>query len=681
MNYFFLAITLLFSFQLSAQNQDGDLQSKLDVFNSKIQHTEKGERLRWMDSLTTTIYDTNFYSNPKFKYDSIAKQTIKYAIALDSVSKAAEHVANLIWYKNAIAREPNEGLLLFNTYINDFKTIDNNHTLARLYLYLGESYKMIGDVDKTLACYSKVKGYSLKSGNDNYLGIANLYIGNQQGRIGEFSEASLSYKTAIGLFIKIKDTLRIISTKHALANLYSKNVFHEEAIKERDETIELSKEFSKSRNLPLFYSNISEDYNQLGNRVKQIEYLKASLHALENNSKDRYWSSDKIKSLVGLTNAYVNSDSLDLAEQKFKVLEALYIKDESGRNRRDYANARKTLAYAKGNYKESLKYSNVYLEIQKERKNIVGIMNAEKSLSKVYKALGDTSNSNTHLVNYYAIKDSVSSVQNVKSLAYYQTLYETEKRDLKIGNQKASIGLLNLQNKNKTQLLIFGSLGLLVLFGVIIFYRSFLGAKKRELAQQHFSQELIKTQEQERTRIAKDLHDGVGQQITLIKMKAQNTNQTELSGLAHNALEEVRSISRDLYPVTLAKLGLTDSIEQLLLELDEETDLFVSVEIEDINTNFDETQALNFYRFIQESVNNVLKHANAKTLIVNILKQSDGVKILIKDNGEGFEVSEKITQNSLGLKTMAERISMLKGSFAIKSIRTEGTSILVQIPL
>jgi signal transduction histidine kinase len=681
MKYIFLAINLLFSFQLSAQDQDIELQSKIDFFNLKIEQTEKGERLRWMDSLTTTIYDNNFYYNPKFKYDSIAKQTITYAIDLDSVSKAAEHVANLIWYKNAIARKPSEGKLLFNTYINDFKTIDNSHTLARLYLYLGESYKMTGNLDKALECYIKVKAYSLKSGNDNYLGRAHLYVGNQQGRRGEFSEASLSYKSAIGLFIKIKDTFGIISTKHALANLYSKNVFPEEAIKERDETIELSKKFSKSSNLPLFYSNISQDYNQLGNRVKQIEYLKLSLHALENKSKDRYWSIDKIKTLADLSNAYVDSDSLGLAEQNFKVLEVLYVKDKNSRSSRDYVNAKKTLTYAKGNYKESLRYSNVYLEIQKERKDIVGIMNAEKSLAEVYKALGDTSNSSMHLLNHYQIKDSISSVQNVKSLAYYQTLYETEKRDLKIKNQNASIGLLNLENKNKTQVLIFGSLGLLMLFGGIVVYRSFRSAKKREQAQQTFSQELISTQEKERTRIAKDLHDGVGQQITLLKIKAQNTNQTELSGLAHNALEEVRSISRGLYPVTLAKLGLTDSIEQLLLELDEETDLFVSVEIDDVNTNFNETESLNFYRFIQESVNNVLKHANAKMLIVNIVKQTEGIKILIKDNGEGFEVSDKINQNSLGLKTMAERITMLKGSFAIRSKRAEGTSILVQIPL
>ena len=245
----------------------------------------------------------------------------------------------------------------------------------------------------------------------------------------------------------------------------------------------------------------------------------------------------------------------------------------------------------------------------------------------------------------------------------------------------ANISVLNLQNKNKKQLLIFGSLGLLLLFGGILIYRSFLSAKLRERAQHKFSQELIITQEQERTRIAKELHDSVGQQLTFLKMKTQNNNQTELSSLLGNTLEEVRSISRALYPVTLTKLGLTDSIEQLRLELDEETNLFVSIEIDDVNTNFDEIQSLNFYRFIQEALSNVLKHASAKTLIVNILKQSDGIKVLIKDNGCGFETNDKMNQNSLGIKTMAERINMLKGSLSIKSQKLAGTSLLVKIPI
>ena len=109
--------------------------------------------------------------------------------------------------------------------------------------------------------------------------------------------------------------------------------------------------------------------------------------------------------------------------------------------------------------------------------------------------------------------------------------------------------------------------------------------------------------------------------------------------------------------------------------------MFVSVEIDDINKDFNDNESLNFYRFIQESVSNVLKHANAKTLIVSVERKADGIKVLIKDNGNGFDLDNEITLKSLGLKTMAERISMLKGSFSIKSVRKQGTSILVQIPV
>ncbi len=678
MKHALFVISLLLASQLSAQNPE--IQSKIDFFNSKIQQTEKGERLRLMDSLSTIIYKYASKNKPQFNYDSITKQTINYAIELDSLRIAANHVANWIWYSNGVTRKPEEGLIIFDTYSNDLKNLKNNSTWARLYLNLADSYDFTGHVDEPLECYIKAKEYSRKSGDKRLLGISNLYLGFMESDRGKFSEASISYKAAVNLFIKAKDTSYILSAKNALANLYSKNAFFEEARKVRNEAIELAESINDYGNLVSLYSSTAVDYSKVENLEKQTEYFKAALEA--DNKRGRGDASYyKPKLLAKLTVSYAKSDSLYLAQESFKELEMIYKKNKSKRNSLYYSNAKKTLSFVKGDYQEALKYSKVYLELQNKRKNIYGIMNAEKSLSEAYKALGEKTNSNTHLINYYAIKDSISGIQNVKSLAYYQTLYETEKRDLEIENQKASIGLLNLQNKNKTQLLIFGSLGFLILFGGIILYRSFINAKRRELVQQEFSQELIKTQEQERTRIAKDLHDGVGQQITLLKMKAQNTEQTELSNLAHNALEEVRSISRDLYPITLKKLGLTDSIEQLLLDLDEETDLFVSVEIDDVNTDFNEVESLNFYRFIQESVNNVLKHANAKTLIVNILKQNDGIKVLIKDNGQGFEVSKMIKQNSLGLKTMTERITMLKGNLSIKSKREEGTSILVQIPV
>lgn len=670
MKYILFAGMLLFGFQITAQ--DLDLQKKIELVNSKIQESQKGERLVWLDSLTKLTF-----LKAELKYDSIARQTISLAVKLDSLSLATQNVTDLIGFQNNYLGKPEEGLDIFNTYKEKLSKGTDFGSIGFMYLNAADSYYYINDIDKSLEFYELAKDYALKDDNQRLLGYATLYTGYNQSDLGQFSKSSKSLKEASQIFTKIKDTFNLLGAKNALSILYSKNAFYAEAEKERAEAIVIANKTKNNSSLRNLYFNAAEDYNKTDDAVNQIINLKK---AIASNGKSSNELLVKPILLSSLVKAYAESDSLDLAQDNFKELESIYLKDKTGENRLNYVDAKRILLFAKGNHSDALKYGEEFLKLRKEKKKYEEIMMAEKFLGDVYKSKNDIINASRHLIKYYAIKDSITSVQNVKSLAYYQTLYETEKRDLEIKNQKASISLLDSKNKNKNQLLVFGSLGFLMLFGGILFYRSFLNAKKREQAQQEFSHKLIKTQEKERTRIAKDLHDGVGQLITLIKMKAQNTEQEELSGLANNALEEVRNISRDLYPVILAKLGLTDSIEQLLLDLDEETDMFVSVEIDDVNASFNEIESLNFYRFIQESVNNVLKHANAKTLIVNILKQSDGIKILIKDNGQGFVVGEMSKQNSLGLKTMAERISMLKGSFAIKSKKTEGTSILVQIP-
>ncbi|TXE16145.1 sensor histidine kinase [Psychroserpens burtonensis] len=672
MKYTLLVISLLFGFQIVAQ--DLDLQRKIEFVNSKIQQTEKGERLNWFDSLTKLTY-----RNPELEYDAILRKTIDFAIKLDSLNFATKKVADLIGFQNNFLGKPQEGLKLFNTYVEKLNKGTDFGAIGRMYLNAADSYYYTGDIDTSFEYYTITKDYAEKA-NDEYLyAYAVMYTGYNESEIGKFAEASQSLKEAAAIFVKLKDTTNILGAKNGLAVLYSRNAFYEEAEKERNESILMIGKTDRYTALTNLYFNAAEDHKKIGDFKQQLLNIKAAF--LANSKTNNAFLAEPII-LTQLVNAYCKNDSILQAEKYFEDLNALFVKDESEDLKEQIVKAKRVLSFTKGDYENAIKYSSEFLSLLQNKKTHLGdIVAAEQFLAEAYKASGDDINYKKHLLNHYTLKDSLSNIQNVKSLAYYQTLYETEKRDLKIENQNANISLLNLKNKSKTQLLIFGSLGFLLLFGGIIVYRSFVSAKKRGLAQQEFSQQLIAAQEQERTRIAKDLHDGVGQQITLIKMKAQNSDQTELSGLAHNALEEVRSISRDLYPVTLKKLGLTDSIEQLLLDLDEETDLFISIEIDDVNTSFNETESLNFYRFIQESVNNVLKHAKAKTLILNIVKQSDGIKVLIKDNGQGFEVNKMINQNSLGLKTMAERISMLKGNLSIKSKRDEGTSILVQIPV
>lgn len=202
----------------------------------------------------------------------------------------------------------------------------------------------------------------------------------------------------------------------------------------------------------------------------------------------------------------------------------------------------------------------------------------------------------------------------------------------------------------------------------------------RKQLQEQFSEDLMNSQEQERSRIAKDLHDSVGQQLTLIKRRLQEKGDTAISELTNRTLEDVRHISRNLYPAILKQLGLSGSVEQLLYNIDEQTDLFVSAEIDDIDDFFDEKASLHIYRFIQENVSNVMKHAFAKAISVTLQQQEKGILITIKDNGKGFDVLEKQKNNSLGLKTLQERIRILEGTLTIESSAETGTLTTAQIP-
>ncbi len=214
----------------------------------------------------------------------------------------------------------------------------------------------------------------------------------------------------------------------------------------------------------------------------------------------------------------------------------------------------------------------------------------------------------------------------------------------------------------------------------LLVYLLFLAQKRQEL-QSKFSRDLINSQEEERNRIAKELHDSVGQQLTLIKRKSQNQKQEELTALTNTVLEEVRSISRGLYPANLALLGLTESIQELANEMDEQTNSIFSVALFNIDAYFSPETTLHIYRFTQEALTNILKHAKANEVFITISKKKNTILLEIEDNGKGFTFDEQQLKQSLGLKTLAERIKLVKGSLSITSTPGKGTLVTAEIPL
>jgi signal transduction histidine kinase len=274
------------------------------------------------------------------------------------------------------------------------------------------------------------------------------------------------------------------------------------------------------------------------------------------------------------------------------------------------------------------------------------------------------------------INQNVLQIQNLAAGNY---LLEVEALDF---SRKKTLSSLNLTIESRAFFYKTWWFIALIAFLIISVLLWFLKQSQRnKRLQENFSEGLIRSQEEERNRIAIELHDSISQQLTLIKRKAQNTKQDEITLLTHNTLEEVRALSRGLYPPLLKQLGLTESIEQLILDIDKETNVFVSGEVDSVDKYFNDDQALNCYRFIQECTTNILKHADATALSVSILEANNAIIITIKDNGKGFDVSKAKNKNSLGLKTIYERIRILKGELNIYSNIEKGTRIEAKIPV
>jgi signal transduction histidine kinase/ligand-binding sensor domain-containing protein len=207
-----------------------------------------------------------------------------------------------------------------------------------------------------------------------------------------------------------------------------------------------------------------------------------------------------------------------------------------------------------------------------------------------------------------------------------------------------------------------------------------------------FSRQLIESQEAERKRIASELHDGLGQSLVVIKNRAMlGINKggdsqrvarelATISESASQALDEMREITNNLRPQLLDRLGLTKAINSMLKKVAGVIE--IQSEIDSIDHVFNENEEISVYRIVQESLNNVVKHARATTVAVTIKRTENQVLLRIQDDGRGFTVeAAKSKAGGLGLIGLQERSQLLNGQLRIDSDIEKGTTIEVTIQL
>jgi len=215
--------------------------------------------------------------------------------------------------------------------------------------------------------------------------------------------------------------------------------------------------------------------------------------------------------------------------------------------------------------------------------------------------------------------------------------------------------------------------------------------------QRAFSRQLIASQEDERKRIAAELHDSLGQRLVVVKnlasfyLRAQGgatddklSQIEEISAEASRAINETREIAYNLRPFKLDQLGLTKAIEGMLRTTSAASGIRFSSQLENIDEVFAEELRINFYRIVQESLNNIVKHAEATETSIAIERRSEGVVLVIRDNGRGFTPgsgNSGSTPSGFGLTGMAERAQLLGGVLTVQAAPGRGTVVRAEFPL
>ncbi|HSP88677.1 MAG TPA: sensor histidine kinase [Ignavibacteriaceae bacterium] len=198
------------------------------------------------------------------------------------------------------------------------------------------------------------------------------------------------------------------------------------------------------------------------------------------------------------------------------------------------------------------------------------------------------------------------------------------------------------------------------------------------------------TLEDERQRISRELHDSIGQNLHLVRLKLQNSSSANSSkdrDALLNSIEvsinELKEIIYNLKPKILEEMGIGAALKMLIQKISEETGIFGSIDISGNEERYDPKLELTLYRLIQETVSNIIKHSRAKEFNIQLINNKDSLRLLISDDGIGFDIhniSNKKYSSGFGLLNMQERVNTYNGKLKIDSTPGSGTITIIEIP-
>lgn len=569
----------------------------------------------------------------------------------------------------------------------------NNDAKMKADYTMGRLLALKGHYHLSIKHFDLMRELSQKEKNDSITAVALNGTAVSLWHLGKHAESLEKFFTALRIREMLQDIKGTAMTKANIGMVYQSQGKAELAEKYVNESLILFKsvpDIDPALHLQTMHT-LADIYGIQG-KIKESLLIDQEGLALAEKTNN-----ELAKSMFfdNMGNGYANSTPPDY-EKAIEYFRRTLLIDSSFENKKQMSDSYLNLGTVflqQKKFSEAITHLQRSIDLTNESSYTQGKFEALQYLSSAYHESGQNEKAYLTLQQAMLIKDSLVNTSSEERIAEMETLYDTEKN-------RQQIRLQREQLSKKNYILIGAVLLMIALVWLLLSYYTKHRLKQKSRLQQEIMRQqeiatkaVLTAEEDERKRIARDLHDGVGQMMSAAKMNLSafesdinlmNTqHQASLSkiiSLVDESCKEIRSFSHKMIPNALLESNLGLAVRDFVDKIDKKS-LQVHLYTENMEERMGSNMETILYRIIQECVNNVIKHADATKLDISIIKDEKLLTVTIEDNGKGFDPMNKDRFQGIGLKNIHTRVEYLKGTIDIDSAPGRGTVISLLVPL
>lgn len=627
---------------------------------------------------------------------SHAQEAAKDSLIL-SLNDAADDSSEIA-VLNALAKEYlKTDLDTSRLYVERSLEMERIKELPRLHFealnLIGNYYQRVGHFDSARMFYEQLSPIAEQLEDDKAWSTYYNNVGIIFTNLSKLDSALLYYQYALDYEISLRDSTGIAEAYNNIGviHFYSGNT--EKCLEYITRSIEVQ-EMSKGpyavllkgyNNLGAIYQHYQKNYDSAFKYYDKARMLSASLDELR----------DLSITLNNLSALFQIQGDLDMALDYSKQSYDIRVRQDNQEGMVSSLINMSTIEQSRNAYDHAGEYLDQALAISEEIGSNQLIMQSHVHLSGNFELKKDFERALFHARQQIMWKDSLFNETKDKTITELETKYETEKKEQQIALQEAEIARQDSVNERNTVLLTSagGLILLLIALGALV--RSRLKWKNRQLReqQQRLIREaeinaVISSQEKERSRFARDLHDGFGQLISTLNLNLKNMEETSdpservkvfdvSTQVLDDMYSELKNICFDLMPQTLIKQGLEPALKEFANRINVSGQKHVEVNVFGIEDRLTELEEISLYRISQEWTNNVIKYSDAENITVQVTRDEGEITLLIEDDGVGFDKEILLSGKGNGWKNMSSRANLVKGQLDIETLPGQRRNALI----